>query len=283
MANDEAHLAWAVNLGVIDFNPHPVRRDDLDHPDELRVDLDPTPEVGWAEVRKTAMVVHEVLTEHGLRGYPKTSRLQGHPRQRADRADPGLHRGPPRGARAGARGRAPRARPGDEQVVEGGAPRRLRRLQPERARPHRRLRLLRAAHAGRARLLRAGLGRGPRRRARRPAARHRPGAPEDASATRRRTSTSSPARSTRCSTSRGATRRAGSATRPGRRTSRSSAASPSASSPRATPTARPSAAAPATRSPAARRPGFSLGRPQRGFGSKPRTGQGYEDDWEEKT
>ncbi len=77
VANDEAHLAWAVNLGVIDFNPHPVRRDDLDHPDELRVDLDPTPDVGWAEVRKTAMVVNEVLTEHGLRGYPKTSGSKG--------------------------------------------------------------------------------------------------------------------------------------------------------------------------------------------------------------
>ena len=62
---------------MIDFNPHPVRRDDLDHPDELRVDLDPTPDVGWAEVRKTAMVVNEVLTEHGLRGYPKVSGSKG--------------------------------------------------------------------------------------------------------------------------------------------------------------------------------------------------------------
>jgi DNA primase len=62
---------------VIDFNPHPVRRGDLEHPDELRVDLDPTPEVGWAEVRKTAMVVEEVLREHGLRGYPKTSGSKG--------------------------------------------------------------------------------------------------------------------------------------------------------------------------------------------------------------
>jgi bifunctional non-homologous end joining protein LigD len=77
VANDEAHLAWAVNLGVIDFNPHPVRRADLDHPDELRVDLDPTPEVGWAEVRKTAMVVDEVLSDHGLRGYPKVSGSKG--------------------------------------------------------------------------------------------------------------------------------------------------------------------------------------------------------------
>ena len=77
VANDEAHLAWAVNLGVIDFNPHPVRRADLDHPDELRVDLDPTPEVGWPEVRRTAMVVDEVLRDHGLRGYPKVSGSKG--------------------------------------------------------------------------------------------------------------------------------------------------------------------------------------------------------------
>src|SRR3954468_2851436 len=77
VANDEAHLAWAVNLGVIDFNPHPVRRADLDHPDELRVDLDPTPEVGWPEGRKTAMVAAEVLSDHGLRGYPKVPGSKG--------------------------------------------------------------------------------------------------------------------------------------------------------------------------------------------------------------
>jgi DNA ligase D-like protein (predicted polymerase) len=77
VANDEAHLAWAVNLGVIDFNPHPIRRSDPEHPDELRVDLDPGPEVGWVEVRRTAMVVDEVLREHGLRGYPKTSGSKG--------------------------------------------------------------------------------------------------------------------------------------------------------------------------------------------------------------
>ncbi|HET6548137.1 MAG TPA: ATP-dependent DNA ligase [Solirubrobacter sp.] len=77
VANDEAHLAWAVNLGVIDFNPWPARRADLDHPDELRVDLDPTPGVGWDDVRGTALVVNEVLSEHGLRGYPKTSGSKG--------------------------------------------------------------------------------------------------------------------------------------------------------------------------------------------------------------
>jgi bifunctional non-homologous end joining protein LigD len=77
VANDAAHLVWAVNLGVIDFNPWPARRADLDHPDELRVDLDPTPGIGWEDVRRTAMVVRDVLEEHGLRGYPKTSGSKG--------------------------------------------------------------------------------------------------------------------------------------------------------------------------------------------------------------
>jgi bifunctional non-homologous end joining protein LigD len=77
VANDAAHLVWAVNLGVVDFNPHPVRRDDLDHPDELRVDLDPMPGVRWNTVRKVAMCVKDVLEEHGLRGFPKTSGSRG--------------------------------------------------------------------------------------------------------------------------------------------------------------------------------------------------------------
>ena len=77
VANDAAHLVWAVNLGVIDFNPWPVRRGDLERPDELRVDLDPTPGITWDEVRRTAMVVRDVLAEHGLTGYPKTSGSKG--------------------------------------------------------------------------------------------------------------------------------------------------------------------------------------------------------------
>jgi len=77
VADDAAHLVWAVNLGVIDFNPWAARRGDLDHPDELRVDLDPTPGVTWDAVRRTAMVVRDVLAEHGLRGYPKTSGSKG--------------------------------------------------------------------------------------------------------------------------------------------------------------------------------------------------------------
>ena len=78
VANDAAHLVWAVNLGVVDFNPWPARRANLDHPDELRVDLDPTPEVGFEEVRQVALVVREVLADHGdLIGYPKTSGSRG--------------------------------------------------------------------------------------------------------------------------------------------------------------------------------------------------------------
>jgi bifunctional non-homologous end joining protein LigD len=77
VAADSAHLAWAVNLGVIDFNPWPARRGDLDHPDELRIDLDPTPEASWDDVRRVAMVAREVLDDHGLRGYPKTSGSKG--------------------------------------------------------------------------------------------------------------------------------------------------------------------------------------------------------------
>ncbi|HEY4281401.1 MAG TPA: ATP-dependent DNA ligase [Conexibacter sp.] len=74
---DAAHLTWANNLGVIDFNPWPVRRDDLDYPDELRVDLDPTPEASWDDVRRVALCVGEVLRDHDLVGFPKTSGSRG--------------------------------------------------------------------------------------------------------------------------------------------------------------------------------------------------------------
>jgi DNA ligase D-like protein (predicted polymerase) len=75
--NDAAQLLWIINLGCIDLNPHPVRADDLDHPDELRVDLDPGPGVKFEDVRRVALVVREVLEEHGLRGWPKTSGSRG--------------------------------------------------------------------------------------------------------------------------------------------------------------------------------------------------------------
>jgi len=77
VVNDAAALAWVINLGCIDLNPHPVRRDDLDHPDELRVDLDPTPLASWQSVRQVALVCRELLAEHGLAAYPKTSGSRG--------------------------------------------------------------------------------------------------------------------------------------------------------------------------------------------------------------
>jgi DNA ligase D-like protein (predicted polymerase) len=74
---DAADLAWVINLGCIDLNPWPVRADDVDHPDELRVDLDPTPEASWADVRNVALEAGRVLEEYGLRGFPKTSGSKG--------------------------------------------------------------------------------------------------------------------------------------------------------------------------------------------------------------
>jgi DNA ligase D-like protein (predicted polymerase) len=75
--DDAAGLAWVVNLGCIDLNPHPVRADDLDHPDELRVDLDPVPGVPWSQVREVALVTREALDAVGLVGWPKTSGSRG--------------------------------------------------------------------------------------------------------------------------------------------------------------------------------------------------------------
>jgi DNA ligase D-like protein (predicted polymerase) len=74
---DAAGLAWVANLGCIDLNPHPVRADDIDHPDELRVDLDPVPGVGWAQILDVALVAREVLADFGLAGWPKTSGSRG--------------------------------------------------------------------------------------------------------------------------------------------------------------------------------------------------------------
>ena len=77
VVSNAAALAWVVNLGCIDLNPHPVRDDDLEHPDELRVDLDPGPGVPFSAVREVALVVREVLVDYGLAGWPKTSGSRG--------------------------------------------------------------------------------------------------------------------------------------------------------------------------------------------------------------
>ena len=74
---DAAALAWMANLACLELHPHPVRAEDLDHPDELRVDLDPVPGVEWDQVRRVAQVVREALGELGLTGWPKTSGSRG--------------------------------------------------------------------------------------------------------------------------------------------------------------------------------------------------------------
>ena len=74
---DAAGLVWAVNLGCIDLNPHPVRADDLAHPDELRVDLDPMPGVDWRQIVEVAQVARGVLEDYGLTAWPKTSGSRG--------------------------------------------------------------------------------------------------------------------------------------------------------------------------------------------------------------
>ena len=74
---EPAALLWMANLACLELHPHPVRADDLDHPDELRVDLDPVPGVAWAQVRDVAHVVHETLEQFTLAGWPKTSGSRG--------------------------------------------------------------------------------------------------------------------------------------------------------------------------------------------------------------
>ena len=77
VVREPAGLVWAVNLGCVDLNPHPVRSGDLDHPDELRIDLDPMPGVGWPQILDVAQVAREVLEDHGLTAWPKTSGSRG--------------------------------------------------------------------------------------------------------------------------------------------------------------------------------------------------------------
>ena len=145
----QAALAWVVNLGCIDLNPHPVRADDLDHPDELRVDLDPGPGVPWADVRSVALVVREVLDELGYTAWPKTSGSRGI--HVYVRLEPRWGFGEVRRAALALAREVERRAPSiaTQQVVEGGAARRLPRLQPERQGPHGRIGLLGATRGRR--------------------------------------------------------------------------------------------------------------------------------------
>jgi bifunctional non-homologous end joining protein LigD len=77
VVEDAAGLAWIANLGCLDLNPHAIRADDLDHPDELRIDLDPMPAIPWDDIRRVALVAREVLVDFGLQGWPKTSGSRG--------------------------------------------------------------------------------------------------------------------------------------------------------------------------------------------------------------
>ena len=173
---DAAGLAWIANLGCLDLNPHAIRADDLDHPDELRIDLDPD--------------AGDSLGRHspGRHGCPRGARrfrpgrlaqdfgFARHPHQRPDRAPLELRPGPPRGSCAGSRGGAARPAAGHQQVVEGRASRGLPRLQPERQGSDRRLGLLGAAGAGRPGFGAGVMGRAARMRDGRLHAGHGPGA-----------------------------------------------------------------------------------------------------------
>ena len=158
VVDDAAGLAWIVNLGCIELHPHAVRAGDLDHPDELRVDLDPGPGVAWDDVRRVALEVNALLERARAARLAEDQRLARHARQRAHRAALDVHRGAARGAGAVARDRAARADARDVEVVEGGAPRRLPRLQPERQGSHDLLGLFGPAAARRARVGAADAG-----------------------------------------------------------------------------------------------------------------------------
>ncbi len=155
---EAAVLAWMANLACFELHPHPVRAEDLDHPDELRVDLDPVPGVAWDQLREVARVVRATLDDLGLTGWPKTSGSRGihiyvriAPRwtfTEVRRAALALAREVER--------RAPGA--GHQQVVEGRAARRLPRLQPEREGPHHGRCLLGAPDRRRARVGAAHVG-----------------------------------------------------------------------------------------------------------------------------
>ena len=77
VVDDAAALVYVVNLGCVDLNPHAVRAEDMDRPDEFRIDLDPVPGVGWKQIVEVARVAKSVLEDHGLVGWPKTSGSRG--------------------------------------------------------------------------------------------------------------------------------------------------------------------------------------------------------------
>ena len=156
---DAAALVWMANLACLELHPHPVRADDLDHPDELRVDLDPVPGIAWPQTPGSGPRRARDPRRLRSRRLAEDLGLARHPRLRADRTALDVRRGPPCRAGAGARGRAARTGPRDQQMVEGGTSRRVPRLQPERQGSHHRERVLGQADGRCARVGAARLGR----------------------------------------------------------------------------------------------------------------------------
>ena len=160
-----AQVAWAANLAVIDFHPWPSRRADTEHPDELRIDIDPQPGTDFGDGKAVAAIVREVLAEIGYTGWPKTSGNRGI--HIACRIEPQWEFPVVRRAALAFAREIERRAPGSRHdgVVEGGAGREgVHRLQPERARPHDRLGLLGAAAARCSGLGAGHVGRAARRR-----------------------------------------------------------------------------------------------------------------------
>ena len=223
-----AVVGWAAQMGTITFHPWPVRRADVDHPDELRIDLDPQPGTDFPDAVRVAATARELLDELGYAGFPKTSGGRG------------VHiyvRIQPRWTFTDVRHAAiafgrelERRRPGEvtTKLVERGARReRVRRLQPERPRPHDRLRLQHPAKAQGAGIGAGDLGRARRGRAGGLHGRDDAGPLRPRSAILTRRSTTSRIRSNRSSSS---TRRRVAVTSPTRPTTRRCRASPSACS-----------------------------------------------------
>ena len=159
---DAAGLAWAVNLGCVDLNPHPVRADDLEHPDELRVDLDPMPGVEWPQIVDVALVARDVLDRLRPDRVAQDLGFAWLPHLRPHRTELAIQAGAAGSRDDRARSRKARTGFGDQPVVEGRTRRRLRRLQPERQGPHRRVGVLGALATRRPGFHPAALGRGPR-------------------------------------------------------------------------------------------------------------------------
>ena len=132
VVDDAAGLAWIVNLGCLELHPHPVRSAELNHPDELRVDLDPGPGVGWADVRKVALEVKALLEELGLQRLAENQRLARDAYPGADRAAVEFQRSAARGAGIIARCGTARTVARQFEMVEGRTARGVSGLQPER-------------------------------------------------------------------------------------------------------------------------------------------------------